>query len=95
MALKQEFTKQVEGQIAVWQAQVKDYQEQLAKAGADARSNYEKAMANLRERTDEANKLLQQVREANETAWKDTQTASQRALAELQKGWADALGRFM
>jgi hypothetical protein len=31
---------------------------------------------------------------ANETAWKDMQTATQKAFAELQKGWADALSRF-
>ena len=32
MALKQDFTEQLQGQIAVWQGQIKDYQERLAQA---------------------------------------------------------------
>ena len=94
MALKQEFVKQIENQVAVWQAQIKEHQERLGQAGADARTNYEKAIAQLRENAEEGNKLLKKVREANEGAWKDMQTASQRSLEQLQKGWADALKRF-
>ena len=94
MALKQEFAKQIENQVAVWQAQNKEHQERLGQAGADARTNYEKAIAQLRENAEEGNKLLKKVREANEGAWKDMQTASQRSLEQLQKGWADALKRF-
>jgi predicted nucleic acid-binding Zn-ribbon protein len=94
MALKQEFAKQIENQVAVWQAQIKEHQERLGQAGAEARANYEKAIAQLRENAEQANKLLSQVREANEGAWKDMQAASQRSLEQLQKGWADALRRF-
>jgi hypothetical protein len=39
-------------------------------------------------------KMFEQVQAANETAWKDMQTANQKAFAELQKGWAEALSRF-
>jgi hypothetical protein len=94
MALKQDFAKQIENQVAVWQAQIKEHQERLGQAGAEARANYEKAIAQLRENAEEGNKLLQKVREANEGAWKDMQVASQRSLEQLQKGWADALKRF-
>jgi hypothetical protein len=34
------------------------------------------------------------VRGANEAAWKDMVNASQKAFAELQRGWAEAIGRF-
>jgi hypothetical protein len=94
MAIKQDFTQQVENQLAVWQAQIKDYQERLAQAGAQAKTDYEKGLATLRQNTEQANQLLGKVREANEAAWKDMQTASQSALAQLQQGWADALKRF-
>jgi len=30
----------------------------------------------------------------HESAWKDMQSANQKAFAELQKGWAEALSRF-
>jgi hypothetical protein len=39
-------------------------------------------------------KLAEQVRSANEAAWKDMVAASQKAFAELQRGWADAVSRF-
>ena len=94
MALKQDFAEQLQGQIAVWQGQIKTYQERLNQAGAQAKADYEKSIAMLRENTEQASKLLGQVREASEGAWKDMQAASERALAQLQQGWADALKRF-
>ena len=45
MALKQEFANQIQAQIDVWQAQIKEHQERLGEAGAAASAEYEKAMA--------------------------------------------------
>ena len=94
MALKKDFAEQLQGQIAVWQGQIKDYQERLGQAGAQAKADYEKSIASLRDNTEQATKLLGQVREANENAWKDMQASSETALAQLQQGWAEALKRF-
>jgi hypothetical protein len=94
MALKQEFAQQIEQQIAVWQAQIKGHQERVAEAGATAHAEAEKAIAAMRENVEHASKLLAQARDAQENAWKDMQAASQSAFERLQKGWADALGRF-
>ncbi len=94
MSLKQDFAKQIEGQIAVWQAQIRDHQERLAQAEAETRANYEKAVAGMRENVEQASRLLTQAREAQEGAWKDMQAASRSAFEQLQKGWADALRRF-
>ena len=94
MALKQDFEKQIQGQINVWQAQIKEHQERLQQAGAEARAGTEKAIAQMQAQAEEGRKLLDQVRTANEAAWKDMQTANQKALEQLQKGWADALKRF-
>jgi hydroxylamine reductase (hybrid-cluster protein) len=94
MAMRQDVSRQIEGQIAVWQAQIKEHQEQLGQAGAEARAGYEKAVATLRENAEQADKLLHQVRDAGEGAWKDMQASSLKAFEQLQKGWADAIGRF-
>jgi predicted nucleic acid-binding Zn-ribbon protein len=94
MALKQDFAKQLENQIAVWQAQVGEYQERLGQAGTQGRADYEKAVATMRENVEQANRLLARVREAQEAAWKDMQDASRKAFEQVQKGWADALARF-
>ena len=58
VALKQDFTKQVESQLAVWQGQIKDYQDRLAQAGAQAKAEYEKGLAQLKTSADDAGKLL-------------------------------------
>ena len=94
MAMKQDFAQQIEAQMKVWRAQIKEHQEQMGQAGATAKSNYDKAMAQLESNADEAGKLLRQVQDANEAAWKDMQQASLQSLERLQKGWADALSRF-
>ena len=95
MAMHQDFTKQIEAQLEIWQAQIKQHQDELAKAGAQARAGYETALSSLRENADQASKLLQRAKDAGEAAWKDSQGASVKALEELQKGWAAALGRFV
>jgi hypothetical protein len=86
MALKQEFANQIQAQIDVWQAQIKEHHERLANAGG---------AATLQKNADEGAALLQQVREANESAWSDMQSATRKAFAELQKGWGEAISRFM
>ncbi len=92
MTLKsQDFATLIESQIGVWQGQIKDHQERLSQAGADGREKYEKAVVGMRENAEKTGKLLLKVREANEAAWKDMQTATQSAFERLQAGWADAL----
>ena len=94
MSLKQGFADQVKGQSEVWKAQIKDFQEQLEQASAKGQAEYMKMVAQLEEKAAEAMKMFERVQAANETAWKDMQTATQKAFAELQKGWAEALSRF-
>ena len=94
MALQQDFAKLIENQTAVWQGQIKDYQERLGQVNAEGRANYEKTVVGLRENTEQSGKLLQQVREASEGAWKDIQGDTQKGFEQLQKGWAEALKRF-
>lgn len=62
--------------------------------GEQARSEYKKTMEQMQAKAEEAQKLAEQVRSANEAAWNDMMSASQKAFAELQKGWAEAVGRF-
>ena len=95
MAVKQEFAKVVESQLAVWQAQIKEHQEALKQVGDKARADTRKALQQLEAQAEEARQLLTQVRQANETAWKDIQAANVKAFEQLQKGWGDALKCFV
>ena len=95
MAMQQDMARQIEQQIQVWQAQVKQHQERMSGAGAEAKAGYDKALAQLRANIDEAGTLLRQVQDSNAAAGKDMQRASLDSLERLQQGWADALRRFV
>jgi len=92
--LKQNFADQLKAQSDVWKAQVRDYQERVEQMGEKAREDYKKAMKQMEAKAEDARKMAENVRGANEAAWKDMVSASQKAFVELQKGWADAVGRF-
>ncbi len=92
--MKQNFADQLKVQSDVWMAQVKDYQERLEQMSEKARDDYKKAMEQMETKAEEARKMADHVRGANEAAWKDMVSASQKAFAELQRGWAEAVGRF-
>lgn len=94
MAFKESFADQVKAQAGVWRAQIKEYQEQSEQAGAKARAEFAKVTAQLEAQAEQASQLFEKVQSANEGAWKDMQVASQKAFAELQKGWGDAISRF-
>ena len=94
MALKQEMEKQIQAQVEVWKAQIAAHQERMQQASQEAKSDYERTIAQLKENAEQGQKLLNQVKEANEGAWRDMQQASLQSLERLQKGWADALKHF-
>ena len=94
MALKQDMARQIQAQVEVWQAQIAAHRERMAQAGEEAKADSEKAIAQLQDNAEQARKLLRQVQDASEGAWKDMQQASLQSLERLQKGWADALARF-
>ena len=94
MPLQQDFAEQVKAQTEIWRSQIKAYQEQMEQAGTRAMTEYKRAVEQMEAKAEEARRLAEQVQSANETAWKDMQTATAKAFAELKKGWADAISRF-
>jgi hypothetical protein len=48
----------------------------------------------MRENTEKATKLLNDVRQVQEAAWKTCRRRRRRRSRALQKAWAEALGRF-
>ena len=94
MAMNTEFARQIEQQIGVWQSQIRDYQEQMQRLGTEARANQEKAIEIMRQNVEQAGRLLTEAQGAQMEAWTAMQTASRHNFAQLQKAWAEALGRF-
>jgi flagellar hook-basal body complex protein FliE len=90
MILKQDLAEQLKAQSDICKAQAKEYQQRLDQAGEQARAEYKKAIEQMEAKIQDAAKLAERIRSANEAAWKDMATASQKAFVELQRGWADA-----
>ena len=92
--MKQTFADQLKGQSEVWKSQVKDYQERMEQMSDKAREDYKKAMEQMEAKAEEARNMAEKVRGANEAAWNDMVSASQKAFTEMQRGWAEAVSRF-
>ena len=92
--MKQSFADQLKGQSEVWKSQVKDYQERMEQMSDKAREDYKKAIEQMEAKAEEARNMAEKVRGANEAAWKDMVSASQKAFTEMQRGWAEAVSRF-
>jgi DNA anti-recombination protein RmuC len=88
------FADQLKAQTEIWRAQAKEYQDRMQQAGEQARAEYKKALEQMEAKIQEGMQLAERVRSANEAAWKDMVAANQRAFAELQRGWAEAISRF-
>jgi hypothetical protein len=94
MNMQQNFADQLKAQTEIWRAQATEYQERMQQAGDQARAEYKKALEQMEAKIQEGMQLAERVRSANEAAWKDMVSANQRAFAELQRGWAEAISRF-
>ena len=73
------FADKLKVQSEEWQSNVKEYQARLAAMGDKAHEDYKKAVEQMQAKANEARALAEKVRNANEAAWNDTVTASQKA----------------
>lgn len=94
MGLQDTFAQQLQAQIDAWEKQAKDFRAQADKAEAQARAEYEKNLKSLEKTVDQAGKILAQVQQVNEAAWKDMEASTVKAFEDLKKGWEDALARY-
>ena len=94
MALQEMLAQQLEAQIKEWEKQSKDFKAKVEKAETQVRGEYEKNLKTLENKTEQAGKMLSQVQQANEAAWKDMEASTTRAFEELKKGWEEAIARY-
>ena len=94
MELQDTFAQQLQAQTKDWEKQAKEFKAKAEKAEAQVRAEYEKNLKNLEKTMDQAGKMLSQVQQANEAAWKDMEAGTARSLEELKKGWEEAAARF-
>jgi predicted AlkP superfamily phosphohydrolase/phosphomutase len=94
MELQDTFAQQLQAQIKDWDKQAKEFKAKAEKSETQVRAEYEKNLKNLQKTMDQAGKMLSQVQQVNEAAWKDMEASTARAFEELKKGWEDAAARY-
>ncbi len=94
MGLQETFTQQLESQMKEWEKQARDLKAKAEKAGAQGRAEYDKSLVNMEKTMSQANKMLTQVQQANEAAWKDMEASTTRAFEEFKKGWEAAIAHY-
>jgi uncharacterized protein YhaN len=71
MSRKDAYQKKLEAQLDEWKAEIEMLKAKAGTATAGARLEYEKALAELRERREMAKKKLDELRRASDDAWED------------------------
>lgn len=94
MGLQDSFTQQLQAQIKEWEKQAREYKVKTEKAETQVRAEYEKHLKKLEKSMHQAGKMLAQVQEVNEAAWKDMEASTARAFDEIKKGWEEAASRY-
>ena len=94
MALKQDFTKQVESQLAVWQGQIKDYQERLAQAGRAGQGRLREGPGTAQDECRRGRQAARPGARSQRGRLEGHAGGLGQGLAQLQQGWAEALKRF-
>ena len=94
MGLQETFAQQLQAQIEDWEKQTKEFKAKIDQAETQVRAEYEKNLKNLEKTMDQTGKMLSQVQQANEAAWKDMEASTTRAFEEIRKGWEEAVARY-
>lgn len=94
MSEKTAYQAQLEAQLQEWQANLDLLQERAKQAGSQARLEYERQLAELERHQEALAKKLDDMRRANEGAWKDMQAGMEKAWTDMADAMRDAMSRY-
>ena len=94
MSDKNVYVEKLKAQLDVWAADLDKLEAQAKMAGADARVELERQIAELRKNQDVAKAKLQDIEDASEDAWNDLKDSVENAWNRLRDGLEDAASRF-
>ena len=94
MSNKDEYFAMMESQIRKWDAEVDKLRAKSAQMSAEARIKYEEQLMAMRANRDAANKKLQEIRTASESAWQSMQAGMDAAWASMKNALEKASSQF-
>jgi len=87
-------TDTLEAQLRQWGVDLEKFKARADQAGAEARAEFDKQMAALRTRMDEAQKRLQEVKKAGGSATEEMKKGVENAWAEMRKAFGSAASKW-
>ena len=91
---KEEFQKKLDTRLKELDAEIAKLREKGRDLTDQAKTDWDRKMADLETKRDAARAKLAEVRDASAQAWKDVQKGAQSAWDELEKAFRDAAGEF-
>jgi predicted nucleic acid-binding Zn-ribbon protein len=94
MADKEAYVQKLHARIDEWNAEIDRLKAKAEQAEADARADYNKEVENLKTKRRDAEKKIDEVREAGEGAWEDLKAGTQSAMDAMEAALKSAKSRF-
>ena len=88
------YVEKMKAMIDQWNAEIGKLEARTREAQADAKIEYEKQLATLREQRDAAETQMDKARKASEAAWSDMQQGFVKAWEDISRAATDAMNRY-
>jgi uncharacterized coiled-coil DUF342 family protein len=94
MKSREEYIDKLAAQLKEWSAKIDDLQSKAHVAKADAKTEYENQIRQLKIKRDAATQKLQELKGASNEAWDTLKAGAETAWADLEKAFAAAKEKF-
>lgn len=94
MSKRDDYVKKLQTKLDEWNAEIDKLETRAKEVSADARKAYDRKLAELRAKRDDAGARLQSLREASEAAWQELRAGMELAWEALSEGIQSAKSQF-
>ena len=91
---RQEYVEKLKAQLDQWNAESVKWEEKARTAQVDMKAEYDKQLATLQARREEAMYQMRLLQDASTEAWKDVMTGADAAWQQMQEAFGKARTHF-
>ena len=94
MSTKDEYLQKLHIKLDEWNAQIDKLKAKADQAEADSRIEYNKRLAELKEKRSQTEEKIDELRKVGESAWEDLKSGVQLAVDSMEEAVNSAISRF-
>lgn len=88
------FVKKMKAKLDEWNAEIDKLEAQSRQKGADVQADYQKRIADLKDKRQETRQKLDKLQDAGESAWEDLKSGVELAAGAMGDALKSARARF-